>query len=373
MHTKEGFSQIASDLEDKMEHLEKQVIAARSGDRKAFETIYMETYKSVYFTCISLLKNEKDAEDVSQEVYLTVLKNLHTLEDPAKIKPWISRIAVNKCKNLLKKEKPVLMGDEIMEDFRTETDELLLPEEYVTNKAKRKIVMDIMKEELSEVQYRTVILFYFNGLSIPEIAEMMECPTGTVTYRLSVARERIKAGVEGYEKKSGEKLYSFALVPILVSLFTTEAMAMEPPNLCAKIWETASEMHGAVGVAAKTGGKTVLKSMKSKVLAGALSVALVGGGITAAVMLSNPGEHEQERYEDDEKDLDRDEDNEDENDEDQGDEENRGDVSGEQDGGPVTDPDGDGTDAFTETKNPTAEGGNTSDSSDENEETSAVV
>lgn len=252
-----------------------------------FEKIYAETYKGVYFTCYAFLKNEKDAEDIAQEVYLAFLTSAGIMEAETEIKAWLATVAANKCRNLLKKKKPILVEDEVMEDLKVETNELLLPEEYVTNKAKRQIVVDIMKEKLSEVQYQTVVLFYFNNLSVQEIADIMECPTGTVTYRLSVARERIKAGVEKYEKKSGDKLYSIALVPALSLLFAQEANAMEPVNMCAKII-AASRKSGMVAArAAEQGGKAMLNSFKVKLVLCGLSLVVVIGGIAAVVAVIN--------------------------------------------------------------------------------------
>ena len=273
-----------------MEHLEKLVKAFISGDKTAFEEIYKETYKGVYYTCITFLGDEKDAEDISQEVYLAFLASADKLEEPAKLKSWLATVAANKCRNYLKKEKPVLMEDELMEGLRVETDELLLPEEYVTNQAKRRIVMDIMKEELSKVQYQTMVLFYFNNLSIQQIADIMECPTGTVTYRLSVARDRIRAGIEQYEKKSGDKLYSVSLVPALALLFANEAQAMEPANMCAKILAASGYHRASVAMVVQGGGKAMLATMKGKLILFGLFLLVSVGGIGTVLLLSKQPE-----------------------------------------------------------------------------------
>lgn len=78
-------------------------------------------------------------------------------------------------------------SEEIIEDI---PDEGFIPEEYVSNDAKRKIIMDIIDTVLTEEQRRSVILYYFDMLTVPEIAEVMNCTTGTVTSRLSAARKR---------------------------------------------------------------------------------------------------------------------------------------------------------------------------------------
>ena len=189
-----------------MEQLEKEVNRLKNGETEAFNVIYEKTNRYVYFTCLGFVKNEQDAADLSQEVYLTVIKQIQSLEDSAKFIPWLNRITVNKCKNFLAKNTPVLMESDEMQEDIPETKEDFLPEEYVVNKAKREMVMKIMRDTLSDVLYQTVLLYYFNEMSVPEIAEVMECPTGTVTYRLSAARAKINEGVLSHEKKHGEKL-----------------------------------------------------------------------------------------------------------------------------------------------------------------------
>lgn len=229
-----------------MDHFEELVKEFLEGNNKAFEAIYMATYKNVYFTCLSFLKNEKDAEDVTQDVYEAVYKNVKTLKNPENLQVWIYKIAVNKCKNVLKKEKAILVEEETLENVVIEKNENFLPEEYITEKSKRKIVMDIMRKKLSDIQYQTVILFYFNELSVEEIADIMECPPGTVKYRLSVSRAKIKEGVLEYEKQSRDKLYSFAPIPFLTGLLAMEAEAAETPEMWSGIVQRLNILQGGM-------------------------------------------------------------------------------------------------------------------------------
>lgn len=64
----------------------------------------------------------------------------------------------------------------------------------MSNDAKRKIIMDIIDTVLTEEQRRSVILYYFDMLTVPEIAEVMNCTTGTVTSRLSARKKKDKGG-----------------------------------------------------------------------------------------------------------------------------------------------------------------------------------
>ena len=255
----------------------KLVEKLQNGDKQAFERLYQETSKTVYFICISFLNNEEDARDVMQDTYITAYQKLEQLQDKEKFVAWISQIAVNKCKKLLLKNSPVLMEPESMTDMATEKNESFLPEEYITQKSKRKIVMDIMRKKLSDIQYQTVILFYFNDLSIEEIADIMECPPGTVKYRLSVSRAKIKEGVLEYENESKDKLYSFAPIPFLAGLLAMEAENIEAPDVWGSIMQNLDVLHGGiVAGATHTVEKGVEQSIKSAVGGEAVKEAVAG-------------------------------------------------------------------------------------------------
>ena len=276
-----------------MEDMEMRnlVLQVEQGNQEAFTKLYEETSKTVYFICLSFLNNEEDAKDIMQDVYITAYNYLPQLNEKEKFQAWINQITVNKCKRFLMKDTAIPMDDEDLSNIRLEDNENFLPEEYITKKEKRKIVMNIMRERLSDIQYETVILYYFNGLTIDEIADIMECPPGTVKYRLSVARGKIKEGVLEYEKTTDDKLYSFATVPFLASLLAAEASGLEVPHLAGQIINTliynatntattavggminASEVSAisqasTAGAAAKTG----LAALKVKIAVGVAAV-----------------------------------------------------------------------------------------------------
>ena len=265
--------------------LKELVQKAAAGDKTAFEELYQETCRSVYFTCFGFLKDEQEAQDVTQEVYLTALEQLGTLEDAGKFKPWLYRIAANKSINCLKKKQPSLPGDEQLQDMETEDNEYFLPEEYALNADKREMVLKIVRETCSDTLYQTILLHYFNEFSIAEIAEIMECSEGTVKYRLSVARAKIKEGVLRYEKKSGDKLYSVAVIPFLTAMFTAQMQDMRMPSFSLSPKGARSKSTLAAQTA-KTGGRIMLKGLQLKIAVG-IAVVVLGGGVAAAVVVTN--------------------------------------------------------------------------------------
>ncbi|MCH5271142.1 MAG: sigma-70 family RNA polymerase sigma factor [Lachnospiraceae bacterium] len=269
-----------SDTDD----IKKWVQKAVAGDGTAFEELYRATCRSVFFTCFEFLKDQQETQDVVQDVYLTAYEQMSTLEDAGKFKPWLYRIAANKSMNILKKKQPLLPGDEQLQNMETEENENFLPEEYALHADKRELVLKIVQKTCSDVLYQTILLYYFNEFSIAEIAEIMGCLEGTVKYRLSTARAKIKEGVLQYEKKSGDKLYSMAAVPFLTAWFTARMQDMQMPSISLGFLGALPQSTLAAS-AAKTGGSMILKGLQLKIAAGIAAVVVAVGGITAAAVI----------------------------------------------------------------------------------------
>lgn len=209
------------------------VTEAKKGSQAAYEALYQKTKQMVYFTCFGLLKSEADAADQMQKAYATAFQKLDMLDDPEKFPGWINRIAINKCKDFLIQQKQWIPLSE-KKDIPVkslETEENFLPEAYIMKESMREIVQQIMKKELSDVQYQTILLYYYDELSLSEIAEWMECSEGTVKSRLYNAKELIREGVQKYEQKHDDKLYSIAALPFLVRLLQMEAEKLQAPEL----------------------------------------------------------------------------------------------------------------------------------------------
>ena len=270
--------------------IKKLVLQAAQGNKAAFGALYEETGRTVYFSCLKLLGDPQLAEDITQETYLTALQKLGTLAQPENFPAWVNRIGINLCKmHFRNNSAPEDNSEEIIEEI---PDEGLIPEEYVSNDAKRKIIMDIIDTVLTEEQRQSVILYYFDMLIVPEIAEVMNCTTGTVTSRLSAARKKIKEAVLIYEENNNDRLHAVVPVFILSKLLNKEASNTVLPKLT--VFTGSASAANAVPdsvTSTKTisGGKVMFSTVKAKVIAGVCAAAVVGGGITAAVVLSSNG------------------------------------------------------------------------------------
>lgn len=254
----------------------------KSGDNKAFDKLYKLTEKEIWYTCISFLRDETTAQDVMQDTYITAFLKIKSLKKENQFKSWLNRIAVNKCKDYLKGKGEIQLSDEILENEVVQ-DEVTIPEEYITNNAKREIILKLMEDTLSHAQYQTVFLFYFSEMSIPEIAEIMEVSEGTVKSRLNSSRAKIKTAVEKYEKENNDKLHGVVFVPLFGSIFKEEAKNITVPKISLDFLENPS----AVGSSANGAGKlfkAVMSTAKTKAIAIACCATMVCGTATALII-----------------------------------------------------------------------------------------
>ena len=274
-----------------MKTIKELVLSAKNGNKKAFDKLYKLTSNDVWFTCVSLLKDEENAKDIMQETYITAFLKLDTLKDEEKFCGWLTAIATNKSKNKLKGKVEYQIDDEVL-IAKTETDELMLPEEYINKAEKRKVLLQIIEDTLSFNQYQVVLMFYFNELSISEIAQGLEISEGTVKSRLNSSRAKMKTAIEDYEKKSGDKLHGVVVVPFFTTIFKEEAKSLAVPNITIKLpngQTLATSATKGFATGAKSTVSSIVKAtanatVKAKVIAVVCGATILAG--TSAVGIS---------------------------------------------------------------------------------------
>ena len=274
-----------------MKTIKELVLSAKNGNKKAFDKLYKLTSNDVWFTCVSLLKDEENAKDIMQETYITAFLKLDTLKDEEKFCGWLTAIATNKSKNKLKGKVEYQIDDEVL-IAKTETDELMLPEEYINKAEKRKVLLQIIEDTLSFNQYQVVLMFYFNELSIAEIAQALEISEGTVKSRLNSSRAKMKTAIEDYENKSGDKLHGVVVVPFFTTIFKEEAKSLAVPNITIKLpngQTLATSATKGIATGAKSTVSSIVKAtanatVKAKVIAVVCGATILAG--TSAVGIS---------------------------------------------------------------------------------------
>ncbi len=271
--------------------ISKLVEQTKTGDNKSFDKLYKLTEKEIWFTCISFLKNETTAQDIMQETYITAFLKIQTLDKTAQFRSWLNRIAVNKCKDYLKGKGEIELNDEILENSLV-ADEISLPEEYVTNKSKRECILSIMQKTLSDVQYQTVICYFFNEMSVEEIATLFECSKGTVLSRLNYSRAKMKTAIEKYEEENNDRLHGVVFLPLFSSIFKEEAKNLTVPKIDLVLPKQGSNSIASFGAesAVKTTSKGLVSSvLKARVIAVMCGMVILTGSSLSTGVLAGCG------------------------------------------------------------------------------------
>ncbi len=242
--------------------------AAKAGDENALTDLYYRTSNEVYNTVKFLVKDEDAAQDLLQDSYIKAFRSLDQLEDAAKFPAWIKRIAHNKAIDYLRKSRDVNFSSMSMDDddaeieFEDERPESL-PEVVIDRGETARLIGEIL-DALPDDQRACITLFYYDQLSVKEIADELEIPEATVKSRLQYGRRKIEAKVRDLEKK-GTKLYGLAPLPFLLLLFRLVQKGLSAPRteLLPEILEgTAAGMQAAAGSeeAAVNAGKNAIES-----------------------------------------------------------------------------------------------------------------
>ncbi len=157
------------------------------GADECFAAFYERHYKSVYRLCFTYMKNQADAEDCTEDVFVKVLTGGFVFNDELHEKKWLTVTAVNLCKDYLKrssrrKTTPIDETPEIPDENAESVDETL---EVVKN----------LPEKYKDVIY----LYYYMDYKTDEIAEMLKKPPSTIRNRLRDARELLRRRLGGFE------------------------------------------------------------------------------------------------------------------------------------------------------------------------------
>ena len=191
------------DKQDRIELVQRAV----EGDKEAFTNLYTLTYSEVYHIVKVFIHNEDTAQDIVQETYYKSLRKIKQLKEPDKFPVWIKKIAVNTAKAHLRKVDWVLFSEADGEGGKSiaelQDERLEHIPEIVVDQAETKELIDQILGELDEKQRMVVGMFYYEQMSVNEIAEALNCSVNTVKSRLNYARKKI--GKENAEQGSHEQ------------------------------------------------------------------------------------------------------------------------------------------------------------------------
>jgi len=219
-----------SQFKEKDQLLYCMVRNLQAGDANAFNKIYELSEKYIFKIINDILKDTHQTEDVMPETYIQIYTKINSLQSPEAFYVWAGRIATNFTYRYVQKYRREILAppsenmDEdddsagFLFDRAAMDNEAFIPENVLMDRTKQKMISDIL-DSLSTEQKLSVQYYYYEELSVGEIAELMGCSTGTVKSRLNYARTAIKKSVLNIERTQDTKLYSFGGVPLLFVIF----------------------------------------------------------------------------------------------------------------------------------------------------------
>lgn len=178
------------------------VLRAQGGEKLAFGLLVTKYQRKLFRLAFRMLGNQAEAEDVVQETFIKAYRALPQFRSDSAFYTWLYRIAVNAARTSLEsrgKRLPELYGTKTENDETFNTDEYLTdtdtPETLLSSKQIAHTV-NLALEELPQDLRMALSLREVDGLSYDQIAELMECPIGTVRSRIFRAREAIAEKIQ---------------------------------------------------------------------------------------------------------------------------------------------------------------------------------
>ena len=269
------------------EHDIELVVSAQGGDGKAFEELYTRYYNKILALSRMTVKNEADSEDILQQTFVSAWQNLHSLTSPAAFNTWLQKIALNQCHSLLRRKNIAILmdADNDIENFDDESSDDLLPAIYAERDDLRTRLGKIING-LSDVQKQTITLYYFSDQKVEEIAYIMECNISTVKTRLLLARKAIRSEVEEEERKSGEKFYGIAGIPLLpIGTMLVQQIQSQMPS-SGVYYGALAGVTEAISQTAATGAATGAATTATTAATATGGVATAGTQVASAATVS---------------------------------------------------------------------------------------
>ena len=233
--------------------LKETIAAAKGGDREAFEVLYSAYRDRLFFFAKKYTGSREAAEDIVSETFITALEKLPELRDGEAFGGWLYSIAYNKCMDHCRETSSRVSLEDDSVDAVIESP-VMLPDDYAVNEALKGSLRDII-DSLSPEARSAVIMYYYEEMSISEVAEAMDINENAAKQRLFRARKTIRSKVE---KLVGSSVMLSA-VPMGAVLNNTA--------------EFAASENAAAGAAAVTGSA-----------AGAVKVTGAGFAVKAAAL-----------------------------------------------------------------------------------------
>tara|TARA_Y100000768_G_C23787356_1_gene590938 strand:+ start:228 stop:836 length:609 start_codon:yes stop_codon:yes gene_type:complete len=178
---------------------------AKSGDYQAFDLLVLKYQSRLISTAFKFVKDVQIAEDIVQDSFIKAFKALESFREDSSFYTWIYRITVNTSKNFLvsKKRKSELLNSDLSEEasYEIEPIEIYSPEDLLQAAQLKKVITETIGQ-LGEDTRTALTLRELDGLSYEQIADVVNCPVGTVRSRIFRGREMIDEAISQYKEEN---------------------------------------------------------------------------------------------------------------------------------------------------------------------------
>ena len=232
-------------LNDETDILVRLVIDARDGDSQAANDLMAYAYPFMIKAARCYCKNDSDAQDVVQDASLKVLRSLSSLNDPKTFRSWVNSIVRNTSLDFL--DRASNKHDIHFTDLENTEDGLVYdpederltsrPDLQISEQARKEIITEIL-DSLKEEQRIIAVMYFYEGMSMKEIAQQLNIKESTVIGRISTAKKNIRSSVETIQKRDDIKLYS--LSPIAWFIWLLRGWKDTSDRTCSQVLQNAA-------------------------------------------------------------------------------------------------------------------------------------
>lgn len=159
--------------------MENLIKKAKKGDEEAFFNLMEINKISLYKAGRAILNNDEDVADAIQETVIAAYRNIKYLKNDSYFKTWLTKILINKCKDIISKNKETVILDDYVEEGYIQ--------EFLS-----KFEIEDMLNDLSKEQKLVVSLYYISQFNTREISEILKEPEGTIKSRISRAKIKLR-------------------------------------------------------------------------------------------------------------------------------------------------------------------------------------
>ncbi|MBS6642915.1 MAG: RNA polymerase sigma factor [Clostridiaceae bacterium] len=238
-------------MKNKYKDIAEIVARVKDKDADAFVELYNNMYHQVYFLALTIVKDEHLAQDVVQETFINVYTSIHSLNNDMTFIAWLNRITYNCSLKMISQKEEVPIDNDLVENVFSTADKEE-PLEMVLSKEKAQSMIDMILELPPE--YRTVlILKYYEGMKLEEIASCMECSIGTVKSRLSRGKNSLRKNII-----TSGKLFMLLTVSGFTLTFSIKSYAQENILTVPIAEATLDTVKQKLGITSVLGCKTAL-------------------------------------------------------------------------------------------------------------------